>query len=78
MNRADCRALRSAALELVGWSKALKSNAEADGRFQEGTPAWRVHEKHLALVRRLRRIANEVQAKLPRGTGRSRRERSGP
>lgn len=55
MNRADCKMLRSAALVLKSWAKSL-----------EGTGLDDEQRKHLALVKRLRAIANAEQAKLPK------------
>jgi len=66
MNRADCRALRSAALELIDWAESIEINAMSEGDFQEGTTARRAYDKHLRLAKRLRAIAKSEQAKLPK------------
>lgn len=56
MNRADCKALRSAALELDKWRKAI-----------EGMEFYGVEvRKYPRLIKRLRLIANVEQAKLPK------------
>lgn len=70
MTSADCKALRSAALELAFWAKTLRDShttKAADGSLDwgENEAAKRWHDKHLRLVKRLRKIANEEQAKLP-------------
>jgi hypothetical protein len=54
MNRADCKAIRSAALVLLSWAKAL-----------EGTGLNDEQDKHMRLVKRLRQIANAEQKLLP-------------
>jgi len=55
MNRADCKAIRSAALELAKWLKAIQTELYAVER-----------EKYPRLIKRLRAIANAEQAKLPK------------
>ena len=55
LNRADCKAMRSAALELEKWLKAIQPELFAvESR------------KYPRLIKRLRRMANDVQATLPK------------
>lgn len=53
MNRADCKALRSAALVLNSWAKSL-----------EGIGLDDEQRKHVRLVKRLRAIANTEQKRI--------------
>lgn len=67
MNRADCKALRSAALELASWAKSLIDGyTTQDNDWGDDDRAKNAYEKHLRLIKRLRKIANAEQAKLPR------------
>lgn len=69
MNRADCKALRSAALELKSWADSVRESHTRDGARDDWTGeegAKATYDKHMRLVKRLRAIANAEQAKLPR------------
>lgn len=63
MTRKDCRVLRSAALELTFWAATL--NPEKCGNAERAA-VERWQAKHMLLATRLRVIANEEQAKLPK------------
>lgn len=70
MNRADCKTLRSAALQLIEWARITReSQTDADGNWDNGcgqaAGAKALHDKHLRTAARLRAIANAEQAKLP-------------
>lgn len=71
MNRADCKALRSAALQLLDWARiSRESQVDEAGNWDNGcgqaAAAKALHDKHVATAKRLRAIANAEQAKLPR------------
>ena len=72
MTRDDCRAFRSAALELNTWAQEIRRahTPPTDRNNWSGEPnAQKVYEKHLELVKRLRAIAGSEQARLPRKAG---------
>jgi hypothetical protein len=68
MNRSDCKALRSAALELLAWAKALHAGHTVPGteRWGENKAQREAYTKHLCLAGRLQLIAAMEQAKLPK------------
>lgn len=71
MNRADCKALRSAALQLLKWADILRASYQTQTGYWDPSVAGSeggklLHDKHRAMAKRLRAIANAEQAKLPR------------
>lgn len=71
MNRADCKALRSAALQLLDWARVSRESQCGDkGDWDNGcgqaAAAKALHDKHIRTAKRLRAIANAEQAKLPK------------
>lgn len=71
MNRADCKALRSAALQLISWAHTLRASYQTEAGYWDASVAGceagkATHDKHLATAKRLRAIANAEQAKLPK------------
>lgn len=71
MNRTDCKALRSAALQLLDWAKVSRDSQTDDaGNWDNGcgqaAAAKALHDKHILTAKRLRAIANAEQAKLPK------------
>lgn len=69
MNRADCKVLRSAALQLLEWAKVSRDsqcddNGDWDNGCGQAAAAKALHDKHVRTAARLREIADAEQAKL--------------
>lgn len=69
MNRADCKALRSAALQLLEWARITRdSQCDGEGGWDngcgQGAASKALHDKHVRTAKRLRAIANAEQARL--------------
>ncbi len=75
MTRADCKALRSAALQLIDWANTLRASYQTKAGCWDPTVVGAgngkaMYERHMATAKRLRAIANAEQANLPkRGVG---------